>query len=123
MTVAGRASVVERLAGTNSHPIVRLQGIEGRAAAERLRGELLLISQEADQLAAGEYFSADLVGCDVPGLGRVRRVIAAPSCDLLEVAAGEREVLVPLISDAVTRVDTTARLIEINRAFLGLGER
>jgi ribosomal 30S subunit maturation factor RimM len=48
----------------------------------------------------------------------VRRVVPAPSCDLLEV--GDDAVLVPLVGDAVTRVDTDARVIEVDRAFLGL---
>jgi ribosomal 30S subunit maturation factor RimM len=43
-------------------------------------------------------------------------VIAAPSCDLLEV--GDDAVLVPLISDAVKRIDTAGRLIEVDFAFL-----
>jgi ribosomal 30S subunit maturation factor RimM len=48
-------------------------------------------------------------------------VIAAPSCDLLEV--GDDAVLVPLISDAVKRVDTAGRVIEVDLDFLDLGER
>jgi len=39
---------------------------------------------------------------------------------VLEV--GPDEVLVPFVSDAVKRVDTDARLIEVDLAFLGLGE-
>ena len=57
-------------------------------------------------------------GCEVPGLGSVRRVIAAPSCDLLEV--GDDAVLVPFVSDAIRRVDTEARVIEVDREFLAL---
>jgi ribosomal 30S subunit maturation factor RimM len=54
----------------------------------------------------------------VPGLGSVRRVLNLPSCDVLEV--GDQPVLVPLISDAVTSVDLDARVIEVDRRFLGL---
>jgi ribosomal 30S subunit maturation factor RimM len=58
------------------------------------------------------------VGCEVPGLGTVRRVIPGPSCDVLEV--GEAAVLVPFISDAVTNVDLAARVIDVNTDFLDL---
>jgi ribosomal 30S subunit maturation factor RimM len=53
----------------------------------------------------------------------VRRVIAGPSCDVLEV--GDGAVLVPFISDAIRRVDTDARVIEVDAEFLGIdgGER
>jgi 16S rRNA processing protein RimM len=114
--VAGRIAVIERRAGTDDRPIVRLSGVSDRDAAGGLSGEPLLVP--AGELEPGEFLIEDLVGCQVPGLGEVVRVVAAPSCDLLEV--GDDAVLVPLISDAVTRVDTDARVIEVDRAFLGL---
>jgi 16S rRNA processing protein RimM len=117
VTVAGRLATVERRAGTDDRPIVRLSGVSDRAAAEALRGERILV--DGGELSEGEYLKADLVGCEVPGLGEVRRVIEAPSCDLLEV--GEEGVLVPFISDAVKRVDTDARVIEVDPDFLDLG--
>jgi 16S rRNA processing protein RimM len=118
VTIAGRRATIERRAGTDDRPIVRLSGVGDREAAGGLRGEPLLVP--AGELEEGEFLIEDLVGCEVPGLGEVRRVIPAPSCDILEV--GDEAVLVPLISDAVTRVDTDARVIEVDRGFLGLGE-
>jgi 16S rRNA processing protein RimM len=121
VTVGGRAARVERRAGTADRPIVRVSGVADRNAAEALRGERILV--DGGELAEGEYLTDDLVGCEVAGLGVVRRVIAAPSCDLLEV--GDEGVLVPFISDAVKRVDTAARVIEVDSEFLDLadGER
>jgi 16S rRNA processing protein RimM len=118
VTIAGRRAVVERRAGTDDRPIVRVSGVSDRDAAGGLRGEPLLVS--AGQLEEGEFLIEDLVGCEIPGLGEVRRVVPAPSCDLLEV--GDDAVLVPFISDAVKRVDTDARVIEVDRGFLGLDE-
>ena len=116
VTVAGRRATVERHAGTPERPIVRLSGVDDRDAAGGLRGEPLLV--EAGELEPGEFFVDDLVGCEVAGLGTVNRVIAAPSCDLLEV--GTDAVLVPLVSDAVTNVDLEARVIEVDLDFLGI---
>jgi 16S rRNA processing protein RimM len=116
VVVAGRTARIERLAGTGERPILRLSDVEDRSAAEALRGEAILV--EAGELGEGEYLAADLVGCEVRGVGVVRRVIPAPSCDLLEV--GEAAVLIPFISDAVKRVDTEARTIEVDTAFLDL---
>jgi 16S rRNA processing protein RimM len=118
VTVAGRGTRVERRAGTDERPIVRLTGVADRTAAEAIRGERILV--DGGDLAADEYLTSDLVGCQVPGLGEVRRVIAAPSCDLLEV--GDDAVLVPFISDAIKRVDTSARVIEVDTAFLDLDD-
>jgi 16S rRNA processing protein RimM len=116
VVVGGRSARVERRAGTDERPILRLSGVGDRNAAEALRGEPILV--DGGELAEDEFLTADLVGCEVPGLGTVRRVIAAPSCDVLEV--GDDAILVPLISDAVKRVDTEARLIEVDTAFLDL---
>jgi 16S rRNA processing protein RimM len=118
VTIGGREARVQRRAGTDARPLVRLSGVEDRDAAAALRGQSLLMAQEDAPLAEGEWLSADLLGCEVPGLGSVRRVIAAPSCDLLEV--GDDAVLVPFVSDAIKRVDTEARVIEVDREFLAL---
>ena len=114
--IAGRAARVERVAGTPERPILRLSGIGDRTAVEAVRDEPVLV--EGADLEEGEYLAADLVGCQVPGIGPVRRVIPAPSCDLLEV--GDEGVLVPFISDAVKRIDTETGTIHVDTAFLGL---
>jgi 16S rRNA processing protein RimM len=116
VTVAGRSTKIARRAGTDDRPLVRLAGVEDRNGAEALRGERILV--DGGDLAEDEYLTADLVGCEVPGLGTVGRVIPGPSCDVLEV--GEAAVLVPFISDAIKHVDLAARLIEVDMGFLDL---
>jgi 16S rRNA processing protein RimM len=116
--VAGADRRIERRAGTDERPIVRLEGISDRDGAAALLGEQLLLDQEDTPLEEGEYIVSDLVGCTIDGLGVVTGVIPGPSCDVLEV--GVEGVLVPLVSDAVKRVDIGARIIEIDRDFLGL---
>ena len=44
------------------------------------------------------------------------RILDEPSCSVLELEDGT---LIPLISDAVARVDLEAREIHVNRDFLG----
>jgi 16S rRNA processing protein RimM len=118
IAVAGDDRRIERRAGTDERPIVRLEGISDRNAAAALLGEHLLLDQEDAPLEEGEYIVSDLIGCTIEGLGVVTGVIPGPSCDVLEV--GVDSVLVPLVSDAVKRVDIERRIIEIDRAFLGL---
>ena len=109
VTVAGREAVIERRAGTDRRPLLRLEGIDGRD----VRGEVLLVDEP---LAEGEYLAEDLVGCEVAGVGRVERVVNGPSCDVLEVG----ELLIPFVSDAIVSVDPERRVIEVDREFLGL---
>jgi 16S rRNA processing protein RimM len=121
LTVRDVARRVARRGGTGDRPLVRLDGVDDRAAAEALRGEPLLAALEDAPLEEDEWLAEDLVGCDVPGLGEVIRVVGAPSCDLLEV--GPDAVLVPLVSDAVKGIDLDARRIDVDLDFLALDER
>jgi ribosomal 30S subunit maturation factor RimM len=89
---------------------VRLTGLSDPRS---LRGELLLVEAELDE---GEWLAADLTGCEVLGVGRVARVVDAPSCPLLELESGQ---LVPFISDAIRSVDVDGRRIEVDARWLG----
>jgi 16S rRNA processing protein RimM len=109
--LAGREHEIVRRAGTDDRPLIRLADVDDPST---MRGELMLVE---DELEEGEYLAADLIGCEVPGLGRVERVLDAPSCPLLEV--GEEQHLVPLTADAVKHVDLEKRIIEVDRDFLG----
>jgi 16S rRNA processing protein RimM len=117
VTVAGAARRIDRRAGTDQRPLVRLAGVTDREAASELGGELLLVEEADSPLQAGEWLAADLIGCEVRGLGTVARVVAGPSCDVLELDDGT---LVPLVSDAVRSIDPGARIIEPDLAFLGM---
>ena len=106
--LGGRPRVIERRAGTDARPLVRLSGIDDAAA---VRGELLLVEAS---LADDEWLAADLVGLPVAGRGRVARVIAGPSCSVLELNDGT---LVPFVSDAIRSVGPDG--ISLNEEFLG----
>ena len=112
LVVAGRRRRVERRAGADGRPLLRLQGVEDPESARELRGEPLLVE---DELAEDEWLASQLVGCRVEGMGEVRRLVAGPSCSLLELDDGT---LVPFVSDALESIDTEARLIRANLAFL-----
>jgi 16S rRNA processing protein RimM len=107
--------------GTDDRPILRLALAPDREAVDALRGRALRVPRTAaPALAADEYWAADLVGCAVVAgdreLGHVVRMIAYPSCEVLEVEG----LLVPLVRDAVRSVDLEARRIEVDPGFLGL---
>jgi 16S rRNA processing protein RimM len=103
-----RRLVVERRAGTDARPLIRLSGLADPRPA---RGELLLVE---DELGEGEWLASDLVGRPVRGRGVVARVIDAPSCSLLELDDGT---LVPFVRDAIAVVDDEE--IVLHEDFLG----
>lgn len=124
--VADRERSIDRRAGTDLRPILRLEGCGDRNSARALRGQELLIARdELPPLEADEWWAEDLEGCLVHDAGRpvgtVTRLTALPSCEVLEVArqGGGPDLLVPLVRDAVRAVDTGRREIEIDLRFLG----
>jgi 16S rRNA processing protein RimM len=127
--VAGQMRAISRRAGTDERPIVRLEGVEDRSAAEALRGDALIVaSDEAPALAEGEWWAHELEGCEVVDgnrpLGVVSRLIELPSCEALEVTLrdGGEPLLVPMVKDAIRRVEPSRRRIEIDAAFLAVAE-
>jgi 16S rRNA processing protein RimM len=125
VVVAGREALIERRAGTDQRPIIRLEGWSGREAAEHLRGERMVVAgAQAPPLDEEEWYAEELEGCRVLDgereVGEVRRLLALPSCEVLEVARPDGgELLVPLIRDAVREVDVRGRRIDVDLAFLG----
>src|SRR5438128_1208032 len=65
LTVGGREAGIVRRAGTDARPIVRLEGVEDRAAAEALRGlELRVATAAAPVLGEDEWWAHELEGCE-----------------------------------------------------------
>ena len=123
--VNGVMERIDRRAGTDERPILRLAGHEGREAAEALRGAQLSVPLErAPTLEAGEFWAHDLEGCAVYDgdrhVGEVRRMLPLPSCEALEVARADGgEVLVPMVRDAIRAIDVGGKRIEVDMAFVG----
>ena len=120
--VDGRERRVERRAGTDEAPIVRLEGCARREDAEALRGRDLLASEaDAPPLEPGEFWAHELVGARVVDgaeeVGVVTRMVALPSCEALEVG----DLLIPLVRDAIRSVDVEARRIDVDMEFVGGG--
>ena len=99
---------------------------------------MLLPFEQRVQLAAGQYFVSELIGCAVFESSASPPVVASPPCSLAEVPAllgtvrdvqfpGEEisgtpllevetsggEVLIPLAQDICTKIDTIARRIDV----------
>jgi 16S rRNA processing protein RimM len=120
-----RETTIVRLAGFDARPIVRVEGCEDRNAAEGLRGSSLRVDASlAAPLAEGEWWAEELAGCRVVdgarSVGVVRSMLGLPSCECLEVARPDGpDILVPMVRDAIRKVDVKAGEIDVNLEFLG----
>ena len=114
LAVAGVERRVVRRAGTDRAPLLRLEGVDTREAADALRGEPLWAPRPP--LEEGEYWADDLVGCEIEGVGRVVKLLAYPSCEVMETEEGA---MVPLVGDAIESIDLAGRRIVLREGFLG----
>jgi 16S rRNA processing protein RimM len=105
--------------------LVRFEGIHDREAADALRGEFLFVpATSAPNLDEGEYWTHELVGCDVVteegrALGRIREIIHTQANDVWVTDGGEEEILIPALKDVVADVDIPGRRVVV-RAVSGL---
>jgi 16S rRNA processing protein RimM len=97
-------------------PLIAFEGIDDATAAHVLAGATLAIDRGDVALGDGEYFDADLIGCelvDATGtpLGAVVAVEHYPAQDMLLV--GPRRAMVPLVRAFVRAVDVARRQIVV----------
>lgn len=100
--------------------VVQLAGVSDRDQAQALRGcDVLVDRSQFSAPAAGEFYWADLIGCDVVtesgvALGKVVDLVETGSNDVMIVRAG-RERLIPFLREqTVKRVDLTTRTIVVD---------
>lgn len=100
--------------------IVAIEGVDSRDQAEELRSALLKVRRrDRHPLPPATYYVDDLVGMPVytvaggDPVGRVTAVHPGPGNDVMEVAAGERRALVPMVKQFVT-VDLPAGRIVVD---------
>jgi 16S rRNA processing protein RimM len=125
----GPAERIDRRAGHDARVIIRLRGCTSREEADQLRGTELLVERAAvPPLGEDEWWAEELEGCAVHDGGRpvgtVKRLLAFPSCEVLEVVrdgagTGDDPLLVPLVGDAVRSVDVAQRRVDVDLTFLG----
>lgn len=111
----------------DSRPLLSVDEISDRDEIAALRGEAVFAFRgDLTPLAEGEYFAADLIGllvCTEKGeeLGAVVRLVNAPSVDILEVSvAGDDDLLIPLVGDAIVEISPESGKIVVNATFLDL---
>lgn len=108
--------------------ILKLEGIDDRDTAERLKGrEIVIERKDAVKLPPKTYFIGDLIGCSVYEedgnlLGTVRDVLPGAGCDSYDVYdENGRNIMIPALEDVVLSVDVQEAKIVV-RLLPGLKE-
>lgn len=111
----GKTVTVREFRWMNSHPVVFLEDVDDRDAAESLVKAILWVDQDGEAAAEDDaWFDHQLVGLDVvregERVGRIARVDHLPAQDLLIVLrdGDDTEILVPFVKAIVPEVDVAA---------------
>ena len=100
--------------------VLKLEGIDDRNAAEKLRNkELLLDKQDLWEQPEDTFFIDDLVGCSVvledgTPVGTLKQVHSRPAQDLYEIVKPDGTAfLLPAVKEFVKNVDPEHKIIKI----------
>ena len=122
-----------------SQMVFHFQGVNSISEAEKLRAfEVLLPLEQRVNLPAGQYFVSDLIGCSVFETPAALPSVASSPCSwaeapvllgtvrdvqfpgeelagtpILELDTAEGELLIPMAADICTKIDPTARRIDV----------
>jgi 16S rRNA processing protein RimM len=118
---SSRMARVESVWHHDGRPVFKFEGVDSISDAEVWEGADILVPEaERAKPEEGEFSHADLIGCaiwedgkDQP-LGIVKSVLEYGSAPLLQVDAGGREVLVPLVRSMCREIDVAAKIIRAN---------
>ena len=101
--------------------VAKLEGLDDRETARRLIGADIAVHRfQLPEPEADEYYWCDLIGLTVQDrvgtpLGRVRRLMETGANDVMVVADGDAELLVPFVpGQTVCRVDFEVGKIEVD---------
>ena len=120
---AGKTSdvAIKRLRYQKDRPVVKLEGIDDRNAAEEIRGmEVSIYASDLEELPEGEHYVRDLIGCrvidttDGREVGILRDVIQNTAQSIFEVMTAEgKSVLIPAVDAFLRGIDEEEGIIEV----------
>ena len=114
-------AAIKRLRYQKDRPVVKLDGIDDRNAAEEIRGmDVSIYASDLEELPEGEHYVRDLIGCKVidvtndKEVGILRDVIQNTAQSILDVETAEgRSVLIPAVEAFLRGIDEEAGIIEV----------
>jgi 16S rRNA processing protein RimM len=100
--------------------LMRLKGVQGRNAAEALRGTVFSVPRSSLPPAEdGEFYICDVLGASVSlvdgtEIGKVVDHRAYPTTEVIVVQAEDKRYEVPLVGDFVASVDVQAKRVVLH---------
>ena len=111
---------VERSRPHKNMVIIKFEGVTDVPSALSLRNAVLYIDRNDVNLPKGNFFLADLMGLEVRDakddkvLGSIADVLTLPANNVYVVRGGEREILIPAVSDFIAETNVEAGFVRVN---------
>ena len=107
---------VEEVKHISGQIFIKFAGVDSRESARTLTNKFLTVDRaNAAPLAEGEYYTFDIIGCEVfrgtERLGTVTNVFKTGSNDVFEV---DGKTLIPALKSVICSIDIAAKKILVN---------
>ena len=120
-------AAIERVRYQKDRPVIKLEGLDDRNAAEDIRGmDVSIRACDMEELPEGEHYVRDLIGCRVVDIaqgaageggaeiGVLADVIQNTAQSILDVKAPDgKSVLIPAVDAFLRSIDEEAGVIEV----------
>jgi 16S rRNA processing protein RimM len=116
LRLKGNWLTVEAIREHRGRPLMKLEGVNDKTAADALQWEYLeAIVTERPVLEEDEFFVEDLIGLRVVSedgreLGKIDDIVPNPAHDILQVGA----VLIPVVKEFVKEIDLEAGVVTVH---------
>lgn len=114
--VGGKLLRIESVKHIGGQLFIKFAGVDNRESARALTNQFLTVNrEEAAPLAEGEFYTFDIIGCEVfdddKRLGTVTNVLKTGSNDVFEV---DGNTLIPALKSVVHSIDIAAKKILVD---------
>ena len=124
---SNRTLTIRTVSAHKKHFILSFESVDTFDEAKALAGSGVYIYKSSlPPLPEDEYYWVDLIGCrviteDGVAVGTISRIIATGSNDVYVVTSEDDELLIPATTEAIKKVDITAKMITVNVPDEGMG--
>ena len=111
---------VERARVHKNMVILKFEGITDVPSALSMRNAILFIDREDADLPEGSFFLADIMGLEARDaqtgkvLGKIDDVMTLPANNVYVIRGGEREIMVPAVSQFIAETNVDEGFVRIN---------
>lgn len=111
---------VERARVHKNMAILKLEGVTDVPSALAMRNAILYIDRKDADLPEGTFFIADLIGLEARDaqsgqvLGKIAEVLTLPASNVYVIKGGEREIMVPAVSQFIAETNVEEGFVRIN---------